>query len=106
MQKKIAQLQLARQRKAMRDYYYSHKDIYAQYKKENAKKVKQWYDKYRRSPKGKAAVARYEQSEWRRRSKALWNYIKRQKLKVAAGEISEWQMKKNIREYKDKRRID
>lgn len=90
----------------MRDYYYTHKNVYAKYKKENADKVKQWYDKYRKSPKGKAAIQRYEESEWRRKSKALWNFIKRQKLKLAAGEITEYQMKKNIREYKEKRRLD
>ena|SRR3972149_5704484 len=87
-----------KQRREMRKYYQENKAQYYEYVKKNPEKVKIWHDRYRKSAKGKRAIKRYESKPHRKAAKALWNFKRYLQEKVDAGEISEYEMRKRIKE--------
>jgi len=94
MKKKQAQEEY---RRKMRIWYQKNKDWYSKYRKNNLEKVREIFERYRKSPKGQIAIKRYEQSPQRRASKAFWNFRKNLELRVERGEISKSTMYRLIK---------
>ena len=94
MKKKQAQEEY---RRKMRSWYQKNKDWYSKYRKNNLERVREIYERYRKSEKGQVAVKRYEQSDHRKACKAFWNFRKNLELKVESGIISKSTMYKKIK---------
>lgn len=87
-----------KQRENMAKWYQNNKDWYKKYRIANPDKIKETFDRYRKSEKGIKAIKRYEQSRKRKDAKAFWNFKKRLQDKVDRGEISKSTMYKKIKE--------
>ncbi len=94
MKKKQAQEEY---RRKMRTWYQNNKDWYSKYRKNNLEKVREIFERYRKSKKGQIAIKRYEQSPQRRARKAFWNFKKNLELRVQRGEISKSTMYRLIK---------
>jgi len=84
-------------RRKMRSWYQNNKDWYSKYRKNNIERVREIYERYRKSDKGQVAIKRYEQSPNRKARKAFWNFRQNLELKVKRGEISKSTMYRLIK---------
>lgn len=97
--------QRQRQRIVIHKWYLKNKNWYSKYREKNPEKIREWRERYRKSAKGKEAIRRYEQKPHRKEAKNLWSAKHRLELKVLAGEITEYEMQKRLKTYKQKRGI-
>jgi len=97
--KKLSKKELQkRNREAVAKWYSKHGTSYnAMYRRRNPEKIREIFQRYRNSSKGKRAVKRYEQKPHRKAAKAFWNFKKNLERKVEEGLISEYEMKKLIK---------
>jgi len=87
-----------KQRLNMSKWYQNNKNWYKKYRKNNPEQIKETFDTYRKTKKGKEAIKRYEQSPKRLAKRAFWEFKKRLQQKVDRGEISKSTMYKKIKE--------